>query len=151
MLHMTKLRERGARCDTSATFLAGFAVGFVVGARAGRERYEQIVKASRKVAENPTVQKATKAAGAKATELTKVAKDKAAERVPKLTETAKSGASKVRGQFDRLPGRHAGRERARDRERHSPGRLTPIKPNGAAWSTGPKNPVEPGSRGVPAP
>jgi len=90
-----------------ATFLAGFAAGFVAGARAGRERYEQMVKASRKVAENPTVQKATKAAGVKATELTKVAKDKAAERMPKITETAKSSASKVRGQFDRLPGRHA--------------------------------------------
>ena len=83
-----------------ATFLAGLAVGFVAGARAGRERYEQMVKASRKVA--------AKATGAKATELTKVAKDKAAERVPKLTETAKSGASKMRGQIDRLPGRHAG-------------------------------------------
>ena len=47
------------------------------------------------------------AAGAKATELTKVAKDKAAERMPKITETAKSSATKVRGQFDRLPGRHA--------------------------------------------
>ena len=90
-----------------ATFIAGLAVGFIVGARAGRERYEQIVKASRKVVENPTVQKASRAAGTKATELTKVAKDKAAERVPKLTETAKSGASKMRGQIDRLPGRHA--------------------------------------------
>ena len=90
-----------------ATFIAGFAVGFIVGARAGRERYEQIVKAGRKVAENPTVQKATKAAGVKATELTKVARDKAAERMPKVTETAKSSATKVRGQFDRLPGRHA--------------------------------------------
>ena len=90
-----------------ATFIAGFAVGFIVGARAGRERYEQIVKTGRKVAENPTVQKATRAAGAKATELTKVARDKAAERMPKVTETAKSSATKVRGQFDRLPGRHA--------------------------------------------
>jgi hypothetical protein len=27
--------------------------------------------------------------------------------VPKLTETAKTGASKVRGQLDRLPRRHA--------------------------------------------
>ena len=87
-----------------ATFIAGFAVGFIVGARAGRERYEQIVKASRTVAENPTVQKATRAAGAKATELTKVARDKAAERMPKVAETAKSSATKVRGQFDRLPG-----------------------------------------------
>jgi glutamate-1-semialdehyde aminotransferase len=104
---MTNLRKKGCPMRFKATFLAGLAVGFVVGARAGRERYEQMVKASRKVAENPTVQKATKAAGAKATELTKVAKDKAAERVPKLTETAKSGASKMRGQIDRLPGRHA--------------------------------------------
>ena len=95
-----------------ATFLVGFAVGFVAGARAGRERYEQIVKASRKVAESPTVQKATRAAGAKATELTKVARDKAAERMPKVTETAKSSATKVRGQFDRLPGRHSAQTRA---------------------------------------
>ena len=27
--------------------------------------------------------------------------------MPKITETAKSGASKVRGQLDRIPGRHA--------------------------------------------
>jgi len=92
-----------------ATFLVGLAVGFVAGARAGRERYEQMVKAGRKVAESPAVQKATQAAGAKATELSKVAKDKAAERVPKLTETAKTSATKVRGQLDRLPGRHAAR------------------------------------------
>ena len=90
-----------------ATFLAGLAVGFVVGARAGRERYEQMKKAATQVAQNPQVQKATQAAGAKATELTKVAKDKAATRMPKLTETAKSGATRVRGQLDRLPGRHA--------------------------------------------
>jgi hypothetical protein len=90
-----------------ATFIAGFAVGFIVGARAGRERYEQIVKASRTVAENPAVQKAARAAGAKATELTKVARDKAAERMPKVAETAKNGATKMRGQFDRLPGRHS--------------------------------------------
>ena len=90
-----------------ATFIVGFAVGYIVGARAGRERYEQIKQAGQKVAESPAVRKATQAAGQKATELTKVAKDQAATRVPKLTETAKSGASKVRGQLDRLPGRHA--------------------------------------------
>jgi hypothetical protein len=48
------------------------------------------------VAENPTVQKATRAAGTKA-----------AERMPKITDTAKSSATKMRGQFDRLPGRRA--------------------------------------------
>jgi hypothetical protein len=88
-----------------ATFFAGLAVGFVIGARAGRERYEQMKKAATQVAQSPPVQKATQAAGEKATQLTKVAKDQAASRVPKLTETAKNGASKVRDQLDRLPGR----------------------------------------------
>jgi len=86
------------------TFLAGLAVGFVAGTRAGRERYEQMKKLSRKAVESPAVRKATQAAGQKAAELTKVAKDQAATRVPKLTESAKSSASKVR---DRIPGRHA--------------------------------------------
>ena len=90
-----------------ATFLVGLAIGFVVGTRAGRERYEQMKKAATQVAQSPPVQKATQTAGAKATELTKAAKDQAAARVPKLTETAKTGASKMRGQLDRLPGRHA--------------------------------------------
>jgi hypothetical protein len=99
------------------TFLTGFAVGFIAGARAGRERYNQIVILSRKVAENPTVQQATRTAGAKATELSKAAGQKAAERMPKVAETAKSGASKaktgatkVRGQLDRLPGRSSGND-----------------------------------------
>jgi hypothetical protein len=89
------------------TFLAGFAAGFVAGARAGRERYEQMVKLGRKAVENPAVRQATRAAGSKATELSKAAGQKAAERMPQLTETAKNRASKVR---DRIPGRHSGDE-----------------------------------------
>ena len=87
---------------TRITFLAGFAAGFLAGARAGRERYEQIVKLGRKAAENPAVRRATRAAGAKATELSKTAGQKAAERMPKLAETARSSASKVR-----IPGRNS--------------------------------------------
>jgi hypothetical protein len=87
---------------TRITFLAGFAAGFVAGARAGRERYEQLVKLGRKVAEHPAVRHATRAAGSKATELSKIAGQKAAERVPKLAETAKNSASKVR-----IPGRNS--------------------------------------------
>ena len=90
-----------------ATFLAGFAAGFVAGTRAGRERYEQMKKAGRKIAESPAVKQATHAAGEKATELSKAAGRKAAERMPKITETAKTSASKVRGQLDRIPGRHS--------------------------------------------
>jgi hypothetical protein len=88
---------------TRITFLAGFAAGFVAGTRAGRERYEQMVKLGRKAVENPTVRQATRAAGAKATELTKTAGQKAADRMPKLAETAKNTASKVR-----IPGRSSG-------------------------------------------
>ena len=87
------------------TFLAGFAVGFIAGARAGRERYEQMVKLGRKVVEHPAVQNATRTAGSKATELSKAAGQKAAEQMPKIAETAKSSASKVR---DRIPGRNSG-------------------------------------------
>ncbi|MCY1143769.1 hypothetical protein OWR29_37705 [Actinoplanes sp. Pm04-4] len=36
-------------------FAAGLAVGYVLGSRAGREKYEQIVAAARKVQGHPTV------------------------------------------------------------------------------------------------
>jgi hypothetical protein len=39
-----------------ATFIAGGAVGYLLGTRAGRERYEQIRRVYRRIAENPTVQ-----------------------------------------------------------------------------------------------
>ena len=37
-------------------FLVGAATGYVLGSRAGRERYEQIVRWSHRVADNPAVQ-----------------------------------------------------------------------------------------------
>jgi hypothetical protein len=39
-------------------FLAGLGAGFVLGTRAGREKYEELVQAARKVRDNPTVQEA---------------------------------------------------------------------------------------------
>jgi len=39
-------------------FLAGLGAGFVLGTRAGREKYEELVQAAKKVRENPTVQEA---------------------------------------------------------------------------------------------
>ena len=107
-----------------ATFIAGFAVGFIAGARAGRERYEQIKAVSRKVAENPAVRKTAQAAGQKAVQLGHAAGDKAAAKVPKLTETAKTSASKVRGQLDRLPGRHAA-----DADQHEPATVNGTRPH----------------------
>ncbi|NEY35566.1 YtxH domain-containing protein [Streptomyces sp. PRKS01-65] len=37
------------------TFVVGLAVGYVLGTRAGRERYEQLKKSARRVSQNPAV------------------------------------------------------------------------------------------------
>jgi hypothetical protein len=74
------------------SFLAGFAAGYVAGAAAGRERYEQIKSVSSKVAGNPTVQRASGTVTSKATELSKTAKDKAADKLPKFASAAASKA-----------------------------------------------------------
>jgi hypothetical protein len=62
-------------------FLLGAGVGYVLGARAGRERYEQIARAYRRVADNPSVQGAAGVARAKAGEAVQVGFHKARERV----------------------------------------------------------------------
>jgi hypothetical protein len=46
-------------------FLLGVATGYVLGARAGRERYEQIVRTYHRVADHPAVQGAAGVAKAK--------------------------------------------------------------------------------------
>ena len=43
--------------------LVGFGVGYVLGAKAGRERYHQIVEATRAFMENPGVQRLTDEVG----------------------------------------------------------------------------------------
>ena len=46
-------------------FLLGAAVGYVLGARAGHDRYEQIVRSYRRIADHPAVQGAAGVARAK--------------------------------------------------------------------------------------
>ena len=88
------------------TFIAGLAVGFVIGARAGRERYEQIKKLARKAADSPAVQQAAGAAQAQAAGIARSARDKVTsklqERLPKLAETARNKVG------SKLPDRAAG-------------------------------------------
>jgi len=86
------------------TFVAGFAAGYVLGARAGRERYEQIRTLSQRVAAHPAVQKAAGTVGSKATELSKTAKDKATEKMPGFAQTAMSKASAIPGLRNRVNG-----------------------------------------------
>ncbi|WP_329317888.1 YtxH domain-containing protein [Streptomyces sp. NBC_01262] len=45
------------------TFIGGVVVGYVLGARAGRERYEQLRKSAQRVVQNPAVRNAAETAG----------------------------------------------------------------------------------------
>ncbi|MET9318855.1 YtxH domain-containing protein [Streptomyces sp. NPDC003038] len=45
------------------TFVVGLALGYVLGTRAGRERYEQLKKSARQLAQNPAVRNAAETAG----------------------------------------------------------------------------------------
>ena len=57
-------------------FLGGLAAGFVLGSRAGREKYEEIRTNAKKVWEHPTVQEAAGVAQAQANKLYTEGKDK---------------------------------------------------------------------------
>ncbi|MER5768234.1 YtxH domain-containing protein [Streptomyces sp. NPDC001985] len=44
------------------TFVVGLAIGYVIGTRAGRERYEQMRKSARQFSQNPAVRNAAESA-----------------------------------------------------------------------------------------
>jgi hypothetical protein len=74
------------------TFLTGLAAGYVLGARAGRERYEQIVQLTRRVADNPAAQQAAGAVQAQAAGFAKAARQRVTDglhdRMPKMAGAA---------------------------------------------------------------
>jgi hypothetical protein len=79
-------------------FFTGLGIGFVLGTRAGRERYEQMRRLARKVADNPTVQQAAGALQAQAAGYAKTAGGKVADR-------AGAARAKVGGAIhDHVPG-----------------------------------------------
>ena len=73
-------------------FITGLAAGFVLGSRAGREKYEEIRANAKKVWENPTVQEAAGVAQAQATKLYSESKDRlqSSKLGEKLTEKTQS-------------------------------------------------------------
>ena len=92
-----------------AVFIAGVAVGFMAGSRAGRGAYNQIISSGRKIAGHPKVQQAAGTVQAKAADLTKTAAAKApdyaksaATQVPKIVSNAKQAAT------DKIPARFGG-------------------------------------------
>jgi hypothetical protein len=62
-------------------FLGGLAAGFVIGARAGREKYEELVRTARKIKESPTVQEAAGVVQEQATRLYSEGKDKVTDKL----------------------------------------------------------------------
>lgn len=82
------------------SFAAGLAVGFVAGARAGRERYEQLKKLARRLLGSSAVQQASHTITIKSSQLTK----SAASQVEKAVHTAKNKAS------ERIPRQHGRRD-----------------------------------------
>ena len=72
------------------SFLGGLAIGYVLGAQAGRERYEQLKQLAKKATENPAMQQTAGALQAQATATAKSARELAANGV-------RIGASKVTG------------------------------------------------------
>ena len=70
------------------TLLAGLAIGYVLGAQAGRERYEQLRRLARKAADSPAMQQTAGALQAQASATAKSAKNKA-------MNTVRNRASKV--------------------------------------------------------
>ncbi|MGO9077965.1 MAG: hypothetical protein ACLQDY_02840 [Streptosporangiaceae bacterium] len=80
------------------TLLAGVATGYVLGARAGRERYEQIKKFARTAADHPAVQQA---AGALQAQAAGAASSARARISGELHQRAQGARQKM---TDRLPG-----------------------------------------------
>jgi hypothetical protein len=75
-------------------FLVGLGAGYVLGAKAGQERYQQIVDAASKLRENPGVQRLT----GEVNKTVSVGKDRVAETAAAKADQAKEAvASKVGG------------------------------------------------------
>ncbi|MFF3610656.1 YtxH domain-containing protein [Streptomyces sp. NPDC002580] len=68
------------------TFVAGLALGYVLGTRAGRERYEQLKKSARQVSRNPAVRNTAETAAQQGREIAGKAlhtvSEKMGDRVP---------------------------------------------------------------------
>ena len=87
-------------------FITGLAAGFVLGSRAGREKYEEITANAKKVWEHPTVQEAAGVAQAQANKLYSEGKDKinSSKLGEKLHSTSTTESSALTSTTDSLAG-----------------------------------------------
>ena len=75
------------------TLLAGFGAGYVLGAKAGTERYNEIVAKAREIAGMPAVQQATATVQDTASTLASQAKDTVNDKVTTATDKLESKKS----------------------------------------------------------
>ena len=80
-------------------FALGAAAGFVLGARAGRDKYDEIVLNARKVWDHPTVQEAAGVVQAQANRLYHESKDTVSDKLSnsKIGEKLGTGSSSTAG------------------------------------------------------
>lgn len=86
------------------TFLAGVAAGFVLGTRAGREKYDELVSAARKLLDSPSVHEATGVVQAQATKLYGQGKDTLAH--SRFAEKLRHQAGEPTDEVDTVDGTH---------------------------------------------
>jgi hypothetical protein len=87
-LELTPKPQQEGTTMKKLMILAAAAVGYVMGTKAGRQRYEQLRAAARKMKDDPRVQEKAKQAADLAREKAPIVKDK-------LVDVASSAAEKV--------------------------------------------------------
>jgi len=102
-------------------FLGGLAAGFVLGARAGREKYNELVVNARKVWDHPTVQEAAGVVQAQANRLYSEGKGTLSE---KLSHTKIGERMAGRSQPEQLAGSSTASESKPDSGRSSTNNTT---------------------------
>ncbi len=88
-------------------FVAGLGIGYVLGARAGRERYEQLVRVVRRVKENPTVQETAGVLEARACMLMNNTKEMVSQ---------KAGHTRLGAKLGNMLGDHSGDSHGRQKK-----------------------------------
>ncbi|MFL6112768.1 MAG: hypothetical protein ACJ786_15655 [Catenulispora sp.] len=78
------------KAGTKVTLVAGLGAGYVLGARAGRERYDKMAAVVRKVVRAPAVRQTANVVQVQAFEITRNAASKGREAVGHMVESVKN-------------------------------------------------------------